>query len=512
MSAEDESVAIFWDYENCEIPAVADSFLVTDGIRRIAHQYGNVKVFRAYLEVSDKDSSRSQALRSDLQACGVTLIDCPHNGRKDVADKMMMVDIVAHAIDNPPSTVMLITGDRDFVYAVSTMRNRKYRVVLLAPPAAHASLKSQATFVYEWPRSVLQAETPTPITMLRPRAATSSSVRPSMTQPLDRQTPSMIRIYSTPNTPQSGLSTLPVPAQQERPALAQHHRSASLPNANPDNLALDSGLGSPYTSTTNSYAAATAFSTTPPSDVRLSPAWRPGSRLAVDAPVFYPQSAIRSSAAEGASLDAVTAVNDREDGTDDASSAPSTPAATELSFDGGPVSPSDKTQAQHDRLSFSPSAAPLDDASLAPPLLEADAPPLKWVQVPVDVVVPTTVMVRLRKPPIKFKLLVRVLERERLAGNTRVNFSQLGSLLRAEHPAVYQRAGCAQLKDYVALAEEEAVVIVGKNFGEHAWDNGNKWVALHPVYHGRIPEPQPTGQYPPPPLMQSSQATHAQNY
>ena len=112
MSYEDESVAIFWDYgashtpwgasafadplctvvlpENCEIPGVADSFLATNGIRRIAHEYGNVKVFRAYLEVTEKDSSRSLNLRSDLQSCGVTLIDCPHNGRKDVADKMMM--------------------------------------------------------------------------------------------------------------------------------------------------------------------------------------------------------------------------------------------------------------------------------------------------------------------------------------------------------------------------------------------------------------------------------------
>ena len=76
--------------ENCEIPGVADSFLVANGIRRIAHGYGNVKVFRTYLEVSDKDSSRSHTIRSDLQSCGVTLIDCPHNGRKDVADKIMM--------------------------------------------------------------------------------------------------------------------------------------------------------------------------------------------------------------------------------------------------------------------------------------------------------------------------------------------------------------------------------------------------------------------------------------
>ena len=169
----------------------------------------------------------------------------------------------------------------------------------------------------------------------------------------------------------------------------------------------------------------------------------------------------------------------------------------------------------HDRQSVASSAppTPLDDViSLAPGSAKAPAAgagpaeeeeELRWAQVRPDVVVPTVVMVRLRKPPQKFKLLVRVLERERLTGNTRVNFSQLGALLRQEHPAVYQRAGCAQLKDYVALAEEESIVIVGKNFGEQHWDNGNKWAALHPQYHGKIPEPQPQQQpYPPPPPMQ----------
>lgn len=63
---------------------------MTGGIRRIAHEYGAVTVFRAYFEMTDLVSPRSVSIRSDLQACGVSLIDCPHNGRKDVADKMML--------------------------------------------------------------------------------------------------------------------------------------------------------------------------------------------------------------------------------------------------------------------------------------------------------------------------------------------------------------------------------------------------------------------------------------
>lgn len=203
-----------------------------------------------------------------------------------------------------------------------------------------------------------------------------------------------------------------------------------------------------------------------------------------------------------------------------APSLPATPATTELSFDEDIATSStyDGGYAtdQQDRLSASSSAphTPLDDLSFSPdpkapaPVYPDGAPPpppaveLRWAQVHPDVVVPTVVMTRLRRPPPKFKLLVRVLERERLAGNTRVHYSQLGSLLRQEHPAVYQRAGCQQLKEYVQIALDEHVVIVGSNLAEHGgWDNGNKWVALHPVYHGRIPEPQPQP-YPPPPPMQ----------
>ncbi len=62
-----------------------------------------------------------------------------------------------HAMDHPaPSTVILISGDRDFAYAVSLLRLRKYKIVVIAPSTLHNSLKTQATTAYEWPRSVLE--------------------------------------------------------------------------------------------------------------------------------------------------------------------------------------------------------------------------------------------------------------------------------------------------------------------------------------------------------------------
>ncbi|OCH95311.1 DUF537-domain-containing protein [Obba rivulosa] len=155
MSHNQESVAVFWDFENCTPPCSSDGYSIVSNIREIAHEYGSLKQFKAYLQLSEQ-SSKSVNLRSDLQSSGVSLIDCPHNGRKDVADKMMMVDMLTFAMDTPaPATIIIISGDRDFVYAVSVLRMRRYRVVLIAPRASHTSLKCLASTVLEWERHVL---------------------------------------------------------------------------------------------------------------------------------------------------------------------------------------------------------------------------------------------------------------------------------------------------------------------------------------------------------------------
>ena len=189
-------VAIFWDYgklfdlitahsmsrrshalasslENCS-PHHNSGSNAIDNIRQIAHRYGPVIQFKAYLELSEQTSPKSLGLRSELQSCGVSLTDCPHNGRKDVADKMMIgavtalvalwlvvehhipVDMLTYAIDTPaPATIILISGDRDFVYAVSVLRFRRYHVVVIAPGSAHVSLKSRASDVLDWDQDVL---------------------------------------------------------------------------------------------------------------------------------------------------------------------------------------------------------------------------------------------------------------------------------------------------------------------------------------------------------------------
>lgn len=74
--------------ENCPAPSNASGYAIANNICALARPFGVVKLFKAYLEISDQ--LRSITVRSELQSSGVSLVDCPHNGRKEVADKMLL--------------------------------------------------------------------------------------------------------------------------------------------------------------------------------------------------------------------------------------------------------------------------------------------------------------------------------------------------------------------------------------------------------------------------------------
>lgn len=77
--------------ENCHAAAHISGYEIVRKIRHVAHDFGSIKLFKAYLELSEPAAnSKSLNLRSELQLSGVSLTDTPHNGRKDVADKMML--------------------------------------------------------------------------------------------------------------------------------------------------------------------------------------------------------------------------------------------------------------------------------------------------------------------------------------------------------------------------------------------------------------------------------------
>ena len=70
--------------------------------------------------------------------------------------------MLAYALDNQaPSTIVLISGDRDFAYALAMLRLRRYRVILITLSNAHPSLKAQASFCYDWISDILEPVDPT---------------------------------------------------------------------------------------------------------------------------------------------------------------------------------------------------------------------------------------------------------------------------------------------------------------------------------------------------------------
>ena len=79
--------------------------------------------------------------------------------------------------NSPPATIILISGDRDFAYLLSTIRWRKYNVVLISNSfMTHESLTAQASVVYDWQSDVLKARPSSKLPVFRSRRETSSSV------------------------------------------------------------------------------------------------------------------------------------------------------------------------------------------------------------------------------------------------------------------------------------------------------------------------------------------------
>ncbi|KAJ8763563.1 hypothetical protein K2173_002446 [Erythroxylum novogranatense] len=158
-SSFDGPVAILWDIENCPVPSDVRSEDVAGNIRMALRVHpvikGAVIMFSAYGDFN----SFPRRVREGCQRTGVKLIDVP-NGRKDAADKAILVDLFLFALDNPPpSSIMLISGDVDFAPALHILGQRGYTVILVIPSGVGVSsaLISAGKFVWDWP-SVARGE------------------------------------------------------------------------------------------------------------------------------------------------------------------------------------------------------------------------------------------------------------------------------------------------------------------------------------------------------------------
>ncbi|XVE93381.1 hypothetical protein REPUB_Repub01dG0186900 [Reevesia pubescens] len=158
-TSSDGTVAILWDIENCPVPSDVRPEDVAGNIRMALRVHpvikGAVMMFSAYGDFN----AFPRRLREGCQRTGVKLIDVP-NGRKDAADKAILVDMFLFALDNPPpSSIMLISGDVDFAPALHILGQRGYTVILVIPAGVGVSsaLSNAGKFVWDWP-SVARGE------------------------------------------------------------------------------------------------------------------------------------------------------------------------------------------------------------------------------------------------------------------------------------------------------------------------------------------------------------------
>lgn len=127
---------------------------------------------------------------------------------------MMLVDILAWAMDNPcPSTVFLVSGDRDFSYCLSVLQNRGYTVALIAPTSTHGSLREQADVIFEWtdlfPNVAVTPPKPLETESTELPLIDNSSIKPSSTTNIVTRSSIGIQCDPPPESPSTASSDLP---------------------------------------------------------------------------------------------------------------------------------------------------------------------------------------------------------------------------------------------------------------------------------------------------------------
>ncbi|GAA5973129.1 hypothetical protein JCM11641_006282 [Rhodosporidiobolus odoratus] len=136
-------VGVYWDYENVRFPAQYSPQAALDAICDLALSKGILKEKRVYMETALERTGRTSHLRAELQQGGFSVIDAPHDGMKDVADKMLMTDMLVNALESPAP-------------ACNALRDRKVEIVLITTPSAHPKLRAVAHTIRDWRTDILK--------------------------------------------------------------------------------------------------------------------------------------------------------------------------------------------------------------------------------------------------------------------------------------------------------------------------------------------------------------------
>lgn len=130
-------VGVFWDIENVPVPRQRSGTDVVNALHLQLSPLGQRIQMFACANLGNGGGQLSQKRRGELSRAGVRLHDAVRDG-KDVADKLLVADIMDFALDfKPPATIVLISGDVDFAIVLARLKLRGYRIVLVLPSGNH---------------------------------------------------------------------------------------------------------------------------------------------------------------------------------------------------------------------------------------------------------------------------------------------------------------------------------------------------------------------------------------
>ena len=149
-------LSIFWDIENVSIPSDVSGAKVATRLKSILEPHGQLKQFRGYASMGLGHIPEEK--RSELQLSGCHLVDTPHAGRKEVADKMIIVDAMEFAYLNPDgATLCFITGDVDYAYLLAKLQQKpQWSTIVISKGTMMSMLHVNCDMKMRWETDVLQ--------------------------------------------------------------------------------------------------------------------------------------------------------------------------------------------------------------------------------------------------------------------------------------------------------------------------------------------------------------------
>ncbi|TKY73874.1 Meiosis arrest female protein 1-like [Spatholobus suberectus] len=139
-------VSVWWDFENCNVPAGTEALDVAPAITRALRANGikgplRISAFGDVLLFS----------KATQQALAHTGIHFTHIPGKNSADRFLLVDLMDWVSRNPPPAhLFLISGDGDFAGILHRLRMNNYNILLASPRQAPDVLCSAATIIWQW--------------------------------------------------------------------------------------------------------------------------------------------------------------------------------------------------------------------------------------------------------------------------------------------------------------------------------------------------------------------------